>query len=101
MPLPADPGLVLTIYSPEPGTPSADAMALLATWATTYPGDTTPVATNDQVVHNHGEQSPPRRLEHGRPASSSPQDAPDLHDLPLSQSGETWRRNCWNPRRTM
>ncbi|MEU6132255.1 helix-turn-helix transcriptional regulator [Saccharopolyspora sp. NPDC047091] len=35
MPLPADPGLVLTAYSPEPGTPSADAMTLLATWAAT------------------------------------------------------------------
>ncbi|MDT7595913.1 MAG: hypothetical protein QOJ06_1459 [Pseudonocardiales bacterium] len=73
MPLPADPGLVLTIYSPEPGTPSSDAITLLATWATTYPGDTSPTATRDQVVHNHGEQSPPQRLEHGRPASSSPQ----------------------------
>lgn len=35
MPLPADPGLVLTVYSPEPGTRSADAMTLLATWAAT------------------------------------------------------------------
>lgn len=44
MPLPADPGLVLTIYSSEPGTPSADAMTLLATWATTHLADTTPAA---------------------------------------------------------
>jgi hypothetical protein len=29
MPLPANPGLVLTIYSPEPGTPSANAMTPL------------------------------------------------------------------------
>ena len=52
MPLPADPGLVLTIYSPEPGTPSADAMTLLATWATTHLGD----STNDQAAHHRGEQ---------------------------------------------
>lgn len=50
MPLPADPGLVLTIYSPEPATPSADAMTLLATWA----------ATNAQPVDADSEQSPPR-----------------------------------------
>ncbi|MFP5020794.1 helix-turn-helix transcriptional regulator [Pseudonocardia phyllosphaerae] len=35
MPLPADPGLVLTIYSPEPASPSADALALLSSWAAT------------------------------------------------------------------
>ncbi len=39
MPLPADPGLVLTIYSPEPGSPSADALALLASWAATNAPD--------------------------------------------------------------
>lgn len=35
MPLPADPGLVLTIYSPKPASPSADALALLASWSVT------------------------------------------------------------------
>jgi transcriptional regulator with XRE-family HTH domain len=35
MPLPADPGLVLTLYTVEPGSPSADAMTLLANWAAT------------------------------------------------------------------
>ena len=35
MPLPADPGLVLTFYSPEPASPSADALALLASWSAT------------------------------------------------------------------
>ncbi|MFD3701982.1 helix-turn-helix transcriptional regulator [Nocardia sp. NPDC058658] len=35
MPLPAEPGLVLTFYSPEPASPSADAMTLLANWAAT------------------------------------------------------------------
>jgi hypothetical protein len=35
MPLPADLGLVLTIYSPEPAGPSADALMLLASWSAT------------------------------------------------------------------
>ena len=35
MPLPADPGLVLTIYTAEPGSPSEDALKLLASWAAT------------------------------------------------------------------
>lgn len=53
MPLPADPGLVLTIYSPEPGTPSADAMTLLATWATTdLRDDTPPTAGADQATRD-------------------------------------------------
>ena len=33
--LPGEPGLTLTAYSPEPGTPSADNLALLASWAAT------------------------------------------------------------------
>lgn len=40
MPMPADPGLVLTVYSPQPGSPSADALTLLASWAATNLGDT-------------------------------------------------------------
>ncbi len=48
MPLPADPGLVLTIYSPEPASPSADAITLLATWAATNLGSPTP----DQALPN-------------------------------------------------
>ncbi|OBB20733.1 transcriptional regulator [Mycolicibacterium setense] len=35
MEFPSDPGLVLTVYTAEPGTPSADALQLLATWAAT------------------------------------------------------------------
>ncbi|MGW2092237.1 helix-turn-helix domain-containing protein [Promicromonospora sukumoe] len=31
--LPADPGLVMVAYSPSPGSPSVDSLALLATWA--------------------------------------------------------------------
>jgi transcriptional regulator with XRE-family HTH domain len=33
MPMPADPGLTLTAYSAEPGTPASDALRLLASWA--------------------------------------------------------------------
>ncbi|MFI0464270.1 helix-turn-helix transcriptional regulator [Saccharopolyspora sp. 5N102] len=58
MPLPADPGLVLTIYSPEPGTASADAMTLLATWAATHLGEAAPAA-EDQA-----ERSPSQHPEH-------------------------------------
>jgi transcriptional regulator with XRE-family HTH domain len=51
MPLPADPGLVLTIYSPEPASPSADAMALLATWAGTHFGEPAARTSNDHAPH--------------------------------------------------
>ncbi|WP_436532649.1 helix-turn-helix transcriptional regulator [Actinoplanes sp. HUAS TT8] len=37
MPLPADPGLTLTAYSTEPGSPSEQALNLLASW--TAPGE--------------------------------------------------------------
>jgi hypothetical protein len=32
MELPADPGLTLNVYTAEPGSPSADALGLLASW---------------------------------------------------------------------
>ncbi len=35
MPLPADPGLTLTAYSATPGTPTHDALRMLASWAAT------------------------------------------------------------------
>lgn len=35
--LPADPGLTLSTYTAEPGSPSADALRLLASWAATAP----------------------------------------------------------------
>jgi transcriptional regulator with XRE-family HTH domain len=35
MDIPAEPGLVLTAFTAEPGTPSADALALLASWSAT------------------------------------------------------------------
>jgi transcriptional regulator with XRE-family HTH domain len=35
MPLPADPGLTLTVYTADPGTPTHDALRLLASWAAT------------------------------------------------------------------
>ncbi|WP_213011159.1 helix-turn-helix transcriptional regulator [Paractinoplanes toevensis] len=38
MPMPADPGLTLTAYSAEPGTPAADALRLLASFAATVAG---------------------------------------------------------------
>jgi transcriptional regulator with XRE-family HTH domain len=35
LPLPADPGLIITAYTAEPGTASHDALSLLASWAAT------------------------------------------------------------------
>ncbi|MBJ8339287.1 helix-turn-helix domain-containing protein [Antrihabitans sp. YC3-6] len=52
MPLPADPGMVLTLYSAEPGTPSADAMTLLGNWAATNLATT---ATADQPSRSPSE----------------------------------------------
>ena len=50
LPLPADPGLFLTIYTPEPASPSADAISLLASWAATHLDDVQ-ASTQDQTVH--------------------------------------------------
>jgi hypothetical protein len=35
LPIPADDGLVLAVYTAEPGSPSDDALKLLASWAAT------------------------------------------------------------------
>jgi len=35
MPLPADPGLTMTVFNAEPGSPAHDAVTLLASWAAT------------------------------------------------------------------
>jgi hypothetical protein len=35
MELPADPGLRINIYTAEPGSPSEDALKVLASWAAT------------------------------------------------------------------
>jgi transcriptional regulator with XRE-family HTH domain len=37
----AEPGLILMIYTAEPGSPSAERLALLASWASTSPATTT------------------------------------------------------------
>ena len=38
VPLPGDPGLVLTVFTPEPGTGTDERLALLASWAATTSG---------------------------------------------------------------
>jgi transcriptional regulator with XRE-family HTH domain len=48
MPLPADPGLTLTAYSAESGTPAHDALRLLASWAATSAQDATKPAEYPQ-----------------------------------------------------
>jgi len=45
MPLPSDPGLTLTALSAEPGSPTQDALKLLASWTTTLHQAETPHAT--------------------------------------------------------
>lgn len=52
MPLPADPGLVLTVYSPEPASPSADAHTLLASWAATNAPDPGTESTTEATPPN-------------------------------------------------
>jgi hypothetical protein len=49
MDLPADPGLTLTAYTAEPGSPSEDGLRLFASWAATVAAD--PVATADAPEH--------------------------------------------------
>ena len=39
VPLPGDPGLALTVYTPEPGTGTDERLALLASWAATPEDD--------------------------------------------------------------
>lgn len=54
MPLPADPGLAVTFYCPQPGSPSADAIALLAGWAATNLQDQS-TALERPATHHIGE----------------------------------------------
>jgi hypothetical protein len=49
MPLPADPGLVLNVFTPEPASPSADALTLLATWITTESASVNEVDPQQQM----------------------------------------------------
>jgi len=54
MPLPADPGLTMTAYHAEPGSPSQDALRLLASWAaTSTPQSRSPlVSPQDRPGHH-------------------------------------------------
>jgi hypothetical protein len=51
MELPADPGLSLVVYGAEPGSPSQDALRLLASWAATLdqPGQPQTASTPEQA----------------------------------------------------
>jgi hypothetical protein len=40
----SDPGLTLTFYAAEPGSPTAHALDLLASWTTNHAGTPTPAA---------------------------------------------------------
>ncbi len=52
MDLPAEPGLTLTAYTAEPGSPSADALTLLASWAATT-SDTDRTQTDRTEADQH------------------------------------------------
>ncbi|MCP2297209.1 hypothetical protein APR11_003641 [Nocardia amikacinitolerans] len=59
MPLPAEPGLVLTFYSPEPGSSSADALALLASWSATNLVAPAPEHSTRTNPHSFSPSHPP------------------------------------------
>jgi transcriptional regulator with XRE-family HTH domain len=50
MPLPTDPGLTMTVYSAEPGSPSHDGLKLLASWAATHDQADQPEAPTPQTA---------------------------------------------------
>ncbi|HEY3437622.1 MAG TPA: helix-turn-helix transcriptional regulator [Actinotalea sp.] len=56
--LPADPGLQLNVYTAVPGSPSADGLALLASWAAT--------TLAEQAASTVADAQPDRRLSGGR-----------------------------------
>ncbi|WP_405139644.1 helix-turn-helix transcriptional regulator [Sphaerisporangium sp. NBC_01403] len=55
MELPSDPGLTILVYTAAPGTPSADALKLLASWA----------ATQEEVSRPGGKTKAPTSAPHG------------------------------------
>ena len=46
----AEPGHVMIIYTAEPGSPSAERLRLLASWAATHPGPDETAAGVDQLA---------------------------------------------------
>jgi len=65
MDLPAPPGLVLTFYTAEPGSPSDDALSLLASWAATTP----------ESDHHNARQQTPGAAGHDRSTPTQTRDA--------------------------
>jgi len=51
-PIPADPSQSLLTYTTEPGSPSHDALSLLASWATS------PAHDSDASTHDNDQQAP-------------------------------------------
>ena len=48
--LPADPGQVVVAYTSQPGTPSHDALTLLASWTASGPASTPPLDTQGKPI---------------------------------------------------
>jgi hypothetical protein len=62
MDLPAQPGLVLTFYTAEPGSPSEDALRLLASWAATIPeSDRQDTGQQSSGAAGHDRSAPTQR----------------------------------------
>ncbi|MFF2650257.1 helix-turn-helix transcriptional regulator [Streptomyces sp. NPDC058045] len=50
----SEPGLTLTIYAAEPGSPSAERMQLLASWAASEASEAAPPVADEQHARPHG-----------------------------------------------
>ncbi len=57
-PIPADPSQSLLTYTTEPGSPSHDALSLLASWATN------PAHDSDAITHDNDQQDQPQDREY-------------------------------------
>jgi transcriptional regulator with XRE-family HTH domain len=66
--LPAQPGLVLTFYTAQPGSPSEDALTLLASWAATIP---------ERNRHDAGQQAPRAAGDQARVNAAQPEPDPE------------------------
>jgi len=78
MDLPAQPGLVLTFYTAEPGSPSEDALRLLASWAATIPeGDRQDAGQQTPGAAGHDRSTPAQRRDATTPPPGAARSRPD------------------------
>jgi hypothetical protein len=78
MDLPAQPGLVLTFYTAEPGSSSEDALRLLASWAATTPESDRPNAGRQMPgAAGHDRSTPTQRRDAATPPPGAAGGRPD------------------------